>query len=71
METRNLMDMALYVHAYTAKAVLVSEDNAKGSAHIWLPLSQIEIDLEKDNWVKITLANITMPEWLAKEKELI
>ena len=42
-------------------AILVSD----GVSQFWLPRSQIEIEYRKDG------AEITLPEWLAIEKEII
>jgi len=59
-----LIDVTVQILARTEKAVMITDD---GKRHIWLPLSQIEIEMKKDD----ELAEITLPEWLAKEKELI
>lgn len=42
---------------------VVIEDNGLDEKAVWLPKSQIEIDENHEV--------ITMPEWLAQEKELI
>jgi hypothetical protein len=55
---KKLTDIELEIKAETDRAVMV--ENLKGKV-VWLPKSQIEID----NGV------ITLPEWLAIEKELI
>ena len=38
-----------------------------GARTVWLPRSQIEIDAGSNP----RIVTVTMPEWLAKEKELI
>jgi len=58
-----LTEVTVQILSETEKAVMVTDD---GKRHIWLPRSQIEIDMKDDE-----LAEITLPEWLAKEKELI
>lgn len=57
-----LVDLKGTVKARTGLAVLFSD----GDKDAWLPLSQIEVeDLGKG------LVEVTLPEWLAYEKELI
>jgi hypothetical protein len=56
-----LIDMELEVRHVTERGVLVSD----GEKEVWLPLSQVEINKETETTV------VTMPEWLAIEKELI
>lgn len=60
-----LHDIQGYIHMETEKAVLFSEDDDKDEA-VWLPKSQIEIEK-----LQGSIVEVTMPEWLAKEKELI
>jgi hypothetical protein len=60
-----LCDIQGYIHVETEKAVLFSENDAKEEA-VWLPKSQIEIEK-----VRGSIVEVTMPEWLAKDKELI
>jgi hypothetical protein len=62
----DLLDMKLFVHVETKRAILVSDDGEKENA-VWLPLSQIEFVATKDKGI----FEVTLPEWLAKEKELI
>ena len=62
----NLVDLMMYLHHRTANAVLVSETGERAKA-IWLALSIIEIE-ETDN---SPIVKVTMPEWLAKDKDLI
>lgn len=59
-----LVDILMHVHVETSQAVLASDDGEKKNA-VWLPLSQIEIHKRGSH------VNITMPEWLAREKGLI
>lgn len=60
---RELIDIAVQVRHETPKAWLVFD----GRREVWIPKSQAELELEGS----IGAATITMPEWLAKEKELI
>jgi hypothetical protein len=54
-----LVDLKGYIKAETEKAYLFSNDETS----VWLPKSQCQWD-DTDN-------EMTMPEWLAKDKELI
>lgn len=47
----------------TDKAYLVTEDDER---KVWLPVSQCEIEM-----ISGTTAELTAPEWLLMEKELI
>lgn len=59
------IEMVIHVDVPTAKAVLASDDGDVKKA-CWLPRSQIEVDpLPNGHHM------ITMPEWLAIQKELI
>lgn len=62
----DLIDLTMQLHAETAFAVLVSDDGENDNA-VWLPKSQIEIDMAEDRGI----ATVTLPEWLAKDKGLI
>ena len=64
MTLAELVDIDVQVHHQTDRAILVSEE---GEEKIWLPLSQIEVVISVDGFT----ATVTMPEWLALEKELI
>lgn len=50
------------IKAITQKAILFDD----GSREVWIPKSQLE-DME----IKHGVAMITIPEWLAIEKELV
>lgn len=63
-----LVDLTLTFHHETAQAVLVSDDGDRENA-IWLPKSQIEMD--NDHPREGDSVEVTVPVWLAKEKELI
>lgn len=65
MGKSDLVDLTMQLHVETAKAVLVSDDGEKQNA-VWLPLSQIEIEKQRNGVVIVTL-----PEWLAIEKGLV
>jgi len=54
-----MIDIACEIKVETDKAVLIND----GTKEVWLPKSQIEINREDKE--------VTMPEWLAIEKELI
>jgi hypothetical protein len=51
----------------TDRAVLVN-DCAKGA---WLPLSQIECDEDLSAFAEGDVLEMSLPEWLAREKGLI
>lgn len=74
----DLTDLTLALHAETERAVLVSDDgDAKKSK--WLPKSQVEIErtdkfCQFKNQVgtkKYPVVIVTLPEWLAINKELV
>lgn len=54
----DLIDIAVEIKWETKMAVQVSD----GIRTVWLPRSQVEINGD---------GTVTMPEWLAKDKELI
>jgi hypothetical protein len=56
----------MMVHVVTAKAVLVSDDGDKDNS-VWLPLSQLTFEGELKAGKTV---HLTMPEWLAFEKDL-
>jgi hypothetical protein len=60
-----LVDMTVFLHRSTPRAILVSEDEE--SDKVWLPRSQIEIE---DDSIDHGPVNITLPQWLAEEKSL-
>ena len=64
MPKRELYDAAFELHAETDKAILVSDNG--GKTKVWLPKSQIEFEKKADGSVEVT-----MPVWLAKEKEIV
>jgi hypothetical protein len=59
-----LCDITVELHHETPSAILVSD----GKREAWLPKSQIE-------WTRLSQGGsaieVTLPEWLAREKELI
>ena len=60
----NITDIDVLIVHQTERAVLVKADeDADG---VWLPLSQVEIDGEPGGYGVVTL-----PVWLAEEKELV
>lgn len=64
-DTFDTVELELYLHSETERAVLVSEDGDAGNS-VWLPKSQIEVDHDEDGFVLVTI-----PEWLARKKDLI
>jgi hypothetical protein len=66
LETKGYCYIACEVRRITSKAVLVHD----GIREAWIPLSQIE-DPTSDE-IEIGQTNeLLLPEWLAKEKDLI
>ncbi len=63
--TLPLIDLTVQLHAKTDRAILIST-NGERDAAAWVPLSQCEVEILKDGMVGVTL-----PEWLAIEKELV
>lgn len=61
----NILDFTVFVHAETEKAVRVSESGREEKG-FWLPKSQVEIEHKSPG-----VAEISVPEWLAKTKGLI
>lgn len=61
----DLIDLTMYEHHRTERAILVSDDGKRNRA-VWLPLSQVEVEKKSGNIVEVT-----MPERLAIEKELV
>lgn len=60
----NIIDIIVEYRRETALAILVHD----GAHTVWLAKSQIEIEIDKP---KLGMAEIALPEWLAKEKGLI
>ena len=56
----------IFVH-HTDMAVLVND----GTEELWIPKSQIEEDLNWDDFEKEDEIEFTIPEWLAIEKGLV
>ena len=61
----DLIDVAGFLHAETSRAILFSELDSEKDA-VWVPKSQCEFVRGRGNTI-----TVTMPEWLAKTKELI
>ena len=59
-------EIVVVKHAETARAIKVSEDDDEETA-VWLPKSQIEIDRTMDDGSLV----ISVPVWLAREKDLL
>jgi hypothetical protein len=62
----NLVDLNLHYHGMARGALIVSENGDKDKL-IYLPLSQIEYELNHER----TEVEVTLPEWLAEQKDLI
>ena len=60
-----IFDVSVKLHHRTDGSILVSDDGDERKA-VWLPLSQIEINSEKNG-----VLEITAPTWLLKDKGLI
>lgn len=64
-QTEKLCDLELHLHAETEKAILVSTEGDAVDAQ-WIPKSQCEFEKKKKN-----LVEVTMPEWLAIDRDLV
>lgn len=64
MAKSDLIDIRVILHAETEKAALVSDTGCEDDA-VWLPKSKIEMVQDGGCW------EVTLPEWLAKDKELV
>lgn len=65
----DLIDVTVQKHAETAKAFLVSDDGDKSKA-VWIPKRQCEIEA-KARVGGEDFYELTLPEWLAKDRGLI
>lgn len=63
----DLIDLTLVVRDERPRSIAVTDDSKPGSKWIWLPRIAIEIVAEGVGGV----CQITMPEWLAREKGFI
>ncbi len=71
MNSRNeLVDLTLFIHHTTGAAILVSDDGTEKRA-VWLPKSQVEVEMLKSTGSELGEAIVTMPLWLATEKRLV
>jgi hypothetical protein len=68
----NLIDMDVWLVQETKDAVLVDHSNNEKEM-VWLPKSQVEITKRENLTYTRKLGGyvLTLPEWLAKEKEMI
>lgn len=64
MPPRELYDASFKLYHETDAAILVSDDD--GETKHWLPKSQIEFEHRPGGIVEVT-----MPLWLAREKEIV
>jgi hypothetical protein len=67
MTDAKLIDLAVEIRHETANAWLVHD----GHRDVWVPKSQCEVVYEHYDGDKGSEVIITLPEWLAKVKELI
>ncbi len=65
----NLVELTMFFHYQTEKALLVSDNNRNEDA-IWIPISQCE-DYDILTGGDHSEILIIIPEWLAIEKELV
>jgi hypothetical protein len=63
-----LADVELTYQRQTANAFMVTDAEDR---EVWLPKSQVEVDGRADQLVHGKVYEFTMPEWMAKQKELI
>jgi hypothetical protein len=66
----DLIDVTVHLHAETEKAIRVSDDGIN-SHGVWLPKSQVEYEKVYSEQKLSNIFEVTLPEWLAKEKGLI
>jgi hypothetical protein len=66
----DLIDIEVWVHRETDKALLVSLP-ADGAVFVWVPRSQVEVFSVTQGRGGVYAAELTMPEWLAMERGLI
>jgi len=68
--SRELVTLSLRVNRDepTDQAILVTQDDGDSIKNRWLPRSEIEFEYTDQ---RHRLANVTMPEWLAIEKDLV
>lgn len=67
MSSNETIDIDVVIHAETALAILVSDNDLEDSA-VWLPKSQVDYD---ERAKKGDIITVTLPEWLAIDKGLI
>lgn len=60
----NIVDVTVIIKHRTDKAILVDHD---GKEPCWLPLSQVEVEPNKDG----KTATVSMEQWLAEDKGMV
>jgi len=71
MAKSETVQLLVFVHAETGKALLVSDNEDEGDA-VWLPKSQITEDRDRSaSSKKPNVRAIVIPEWLALKHEFI
>ena len=65
MGKSGIIDLTMHLHVETKAAIFVSDDGDREHA-VWLPKSQVEFEK-----VGVATVCVTLPEWLAIEKELV
>lgn len=68
MVRNKLHDLELVFICKSEKAVCVENSNDE---MVWLPLSQIEVTVDLEDLVQGNKFELTVPEWLVEDKELI
>jgi len=63
-----ILELRVFVHQQTDRAILVSEDNDPKSA-FWLPISQIEC-APAPSEIGQRRVDLQIPQWLAEDKRL-
>ena len=64
----NLVDLKVYFIRSTDKAIGIARSDRAGAV-IWLPRSQIEVEPREPK--AGALCEVTLPEWMAKQKGLV
>lgn len=63
----SLVDISCFLRAETGRAWLIGD----GTREVWIPKSQGELYADDRPSRGLMCHTLTIPEWLAKEKELI
>jgi len=66
MSRSDLIDLTVTIHAQTPAAIMISDDGEREHA-CWVPLAHTEINTRQPSGI----AEITLPQWLARDRGLI